>query len=117
MIHFYEASPDEARPTKASHNPPSPSSEFGDISSVLSQSEKEDGEWSGKEVDIQEKSFRLFQAGQFQRLMNKIISTLSYQLNVKKPRPQLLSIQIVVVLKNLLESLQSCHSQISLFMF
>lgn len=50
-------------------------------------SEREEGEWSGEETETQESFSRLFHVEHFQRLLNKVITTLNYQIEVtEKPR-------------------------------
>lgn len=56
------------------------------IASVGGNSEKENGEWLGEEAEIQESSSRLFQGEHLQCLLNKVIRTLNYQVEVpEKP--------------------------------
>ncbi|KAL8221787.1 UNVERIFIED_CONTAM: hypothetical protein K2H54_074488 [Gekko kuhli] len=53
----------------------------------LTNTEKEEGEWSGDETEVKPASAHLFQREHFQRLLSKVISTLNYQMEVpEKPR-------------------------------
>ncbi|KAL8182373.1 UNVERIFIED_CONTAM: hypothetical protein K2H54_055057 [Gekko kuhli] len=58
--------------------------EYGEFSSIIAssegKSEKEEGEWSREEAQVQENFSRLFQAEHFQHILNKVISTLTSQL-------------------------------------